>query len=218
MVNGLRAVLFDLDGVLIDSEYLFYCSVRDAFRPHRIEISEQEYVRRWMIEQTNAPGVIRDYALNITVQQLRKEKSIIEDSYIPKIMMMDGAMDLLKRFQHLPYGLVTSETRNSVLRKTNKHNLLRFFQVSVCADEAAKSKSQGPEPYLKGCELLGVEPSDVMVVEDNPTGARSANLAGCRVVVRPHGFTLNMEFPYAHARIKEFNEINDELIRRLFQR
>lgn len=212
----LKGILFDLDGVLVDSEGIYFRAVRDSFRPYGIEISEQEYVKRWMIERTKSRGAIRDYGLNASVEQVRQIKDRFFEEYAKDLQMIPGALEMLERFKgKYPLGLVSSEIRREVLRKTSKFDLMKRFKVSVCGGEVRRDKPY-PEPYQRGCELLGLDPEDVLVVEDNPSGVKSGKGAGCKVVARPDGFTKGMDFSLADKVVESFDEINDDLIGRLF--
>jgi beta-phosphoglucomutase len=212
----LKAVLFDLDGVLVDSEKIYFRSVRDTFREFGVEISENEYVRRWMIEQTTTPGAIKDYRLNVTLEEVRVLKEKFVEEYVQDMQMIPGALDLLQRFHgKYPLGLVSSASRKEVLRKTSRFDLMKFFDISVCEGDV-KNRKPHPEPYIRGCQLLGISPKYTLVIEDNPSGNQSGKAAGCKTIVRPDGFTKHMDFSLADIVIKEFSEINDELIKRLF--
>jgi len=212
----IKGILFDLDGVLVDSEGIYFKAVRDSFRQYGVEISQDEYVKRWMIERTHTRGAIKDRGLNIDIQELRQIKEGFFQKYVEDIQMIPGAKNLLDRYNgKYPYGLVSSEVRKEVLRKTAKFDLMRFFKASVCAGEANKDKPF-PEPYLRGCELLGLDPKYVLVIEDNPTGIVSGNAAGCKTIAYPNGFTAKMDFSLADARVKSLDEIHDGLLKKLF--
>lgn len=212
----LQAILFDSDGVLVDSEEIYFKSVRDTFRNYGIDISKDEYVKRWMIEQTASRGAIADYKLNVSLDEVRELKNVFIQEYIAGMQMMPGALDLLQRFHETyPLGVVSSSSRSELLRKLSRFDLMKFFKISVTEDDV-KEKKPNPEPYQKACELLKINPEYVLVIEDNPSGIKSAKDAGCKTIARPDGFTLGMDFSLANRVIKEFSEINDELLKRLF--
>jgi HAD superfamily hydrolase (TIGR01509 family) len=97
-----------------------------------------------------------------------------------------GALELLAelREQHVPCALVTMSWRRfvePVLRALPQGS----FDAVVCGDEVANGKPH-PEPYLRAAELLGVAPELTLAIEDSPTGAASAEAAGCLVLTVPH--------------------------------
>lgn len=211
-------ILFDSDGVLVDSEEIYFRAVRDTLHNYGIEISRSEYITRWMIEQTTTPGVVKDYGLEATVEKVRGLKDRFFQQYIQDLQMMPGAMDLLQRFYgKYPFGVVSSASRKELSSKLGKFDLMRFFKISVSGDDV-KEKKPDPKPYIRGCELLGLRPEYVLVIEDNPSGVKSAKDAGCIVIARPDGFTKGLDFSLADKIIESFDEVNDELIRMLFKR
>lgn len=131
--------------------------------------------------------------------------------------MMPGTLGLLQRV-HEKYslGIVSSAGRKELSRKMERFDLMKFFDISVSGDDVKKKKPD-TEPYLRGCEMLRLNPEYVLVIEDNPSGVKSGKNAGCRVIARPDGFTKKMDFSLADKVIKSFDEINDELIRKLFE-
>jgi len=216
----LKGILFDLDGVIVDSEEIYFRAVRDTFQRYGIEISRGEYVRRWMIEQTTSQGAIRDYKLPFTLEQVRKLKETFEEKYKEDLKLMPQALDLLYRYRRLyPLGLVSSASKKDITKKLKQscksHDLIELFTVIVSGDDV-KNKKPDREPYQKGCELLGLDPKYVLVIEDNPSGVKSAKDAGCIVIARPDGFTRDLDFTLADKVIVSFDEINDGLIAKLF--
>jgi beta-phosphoglucomutase-like phosphatase (HAD superfamily) len=93
-----------------------------------------------------------------------------------------------------------------------------MFGAIVTAEDVKNGKSKSPEPYLKGAELLRLAPSDIVAVEDNPVGVRSAKDAGCRVIAYPNGFTKDMDFTGvgADAFVSSLAEIDEAMLQRLF--
>ena len=67
----LEAILLDMDGVIVDSEEMYCRAVQETFRPLGVNISKEEYIRRWMIDPTCSQGVIEDYGLDITLEEVR---------------------------------------------------------------------------------------------------------------------------------------------------
>ena len=96
-----------------------------------------------------------------------------------------GARELVTavRAAGVPTALVTN-TERSLVRVSFGPLVEELFDVSVCGDEVRRSKPD-PEPYRTAAALLGVDPADTVAVEDSPTGAASAEAAGCAVLVVP---------------------------------
>jgi HAD superfamily hydrolase (TIGR01509 family) len=215
----LEAVLFDNDGVLVDSERVYCRAVQEAFRPYGVEITQDEFVRRWMIDQTKTAGAVRDYGLEDKKQEIQESKSQLLSKYIDEIEMMPGAWHMLERFYWRGHmALVSSDSRRNVNKKLGNFGLETLFDVIVTANDVKNSKPH-PEPYQKALERLGVSPSDALVIEDNPSGVKSAKAVkpeGCKVIAFPNGFTRDMAFPGADKIVYSLDEINEKMIEELF--
>jgi len=211
----LEAVIFDVDGVIVDSEQTYFEVVREVFRPYGVDIDEKEYVRRWMIEQTTTPGVIRDYNLNVSVEEIRARKAVLLDIRIAEVQLMPHARELIEElYLECPLAVVSSAKKSEVLKKIGKFDLVELFQA-IIAGEDTERKKPFPDPYQKAVELLGVNPQYVVVIEDNPSGVIAGKSAGCKLIAYPNGFTKGMDFSHADAVVGSLSEVNDSLLYRL---
>ncbi len=181
------AVLWDMDGTLVDTEpYWMKCEFALAEKyggtwshEHGLAvvggdlIDSATYMRRHMgIDRT--PLQIVEELLDGVVQLVEQE-----------VPWRPGARELLGalRTEGVPCALVTMSWRRfvePVVRALPSGS----FDVLVCGDEVSRGKPH-PEPYLRAAELLGHPPEDTLAIEDSPTGAASADAAGCRVLVVP---------------------------------
>jgi len=211
----LEGVLFDSDGILVDSEPKTYLAFHQVFLNFGVDLSEEEFVRRWMIEQTTIPGIIRDYGLQVTADELREYRRPFFLKAMQESELMPGAEPLVKRFRgEYPIGVVTSTYRKDLDTKVGKFGLLDLFDIIVAKEDVTRTKPH-PEPYQKGCEKLRTNPRYTVVIEDNPGGVKSALGAGCRVVAYPNGFTENLEFPKGITIVRSLDEIDQELLERV---
>jgi len=172
------AILFDLDGVLIDST----------------RVVTLQY-RRWAQENGLDPEKVLQTAHGVrTIEVVRiaaphldaeAEKAKIEarETADPNIVVMPGAPELLASIPRGRWGVVTSGGRS--LATTRMRRLgVPIPDVLVTADDVRRGKPD-PEPYLKGAELLQVKPADCLVVEDAVAGIRAAHAAGMKVIALP---------------------------------
>jgi len=170
------AILFDLDGVLVDSTG-----------------SVTRQWRRWAEEQNLDPDEVVEIAhgvrtieivrrlaphLDAEAETLRLEKREADDH--EGVSVMPGAADLLKAIPIGCWCVVTSGTRylaNSRLKLGD----LPVPRVLVSADDVSKGKPH-PEPYLMGARLLGISPAECLVIEDAPAGIRAAHAGEMKAV------------------------------------
>lgn len=185
----LRAVLFDMDGTLTDTEELWTVALHEMASDLdgrlssvvRMQMVGRPFVE--VVEMLHAEtGVSRDCA--VTGRELLDKVARLFRRSVP---WQPGARELLRAVRRagLQTALVTSSP--SCLVDIAVDTLGRdCFDVTVCGDEVVRGKPD-PEPYLKAMRYLGLTAADCVAVEDSPSGALSAERAGLQVVVVPTG-------------------------------
>lgn len=183
----LQAILFDLDGTLINSEPVWLA----------VEHEVMEWLGGpWDIEHQNtvvggALWSTIDYMLALSGSPVPPEAVAerllgrMAELLPTELTVMPGAKELLTEAaaEGIPVGLVTSTVRalaDVAIDALGRHH----FALTVAGDEVENTKPH-PEPYLKAARLLGAEPSRCVVLEDSPTGVKAAEAAGCAVVAIP---------------------------------
>lgn len=208
----LEAILFDVDGVLVDSEKLYCASIQRTFREYRVELSQEEYIKWWMIE-INPEGALKYYNIKDSLEGFRAKRAKHLDGLFNNLQMMPYAREIVDYLgQDFPLAVVSSAPRSEVLMKLNKFNLADKFKVMVTASEVTRRKPH-PEPYQKAVQLLHIAPENALVIEDNPSGITSAKAAGCKAIAYPNGFTEKMDFSEADMVIFSLQDIDSELLR-----
>jgi sugar-phosphatase len=169
------AVLFDLDGVLVDSTG----SVARQYRLWASKTNLDPRVVEDIPHGVRSIDVVRQLAphLDAEAEVKRIEKMEAEDR---DVLVMAGAADLLKSIPEDRWCVVTSGTRYLATSRLKCANL-PIPRVMVSADEVSKGKPD-PEPYLTGAKLLGMNASDCLVIEDAPAGILAAHAGGMRVI------------------------------------
>ncbi|MFD2417019.1 HAD family hydrolase [Amycolatopsis pigmentata] len=190
--DGPAAVLWDLDGTLVDSEKLWDVALYEAAEwlggtltePQRLTLvgSNMAATSRYLLEVTGRP--VTDEAMADTGEWIRVRMSGLFAGPLP---WRPGAREALAavRAGGLAAALVTSTDR--ALTELALDTIGReFFDVVVCGDEVDGLNKPHPEPYLRATRMLGVDPARCVAVEDSKPGTESAVAAGCTVLVVPH--------------------------------
>jgi sugar-phosphatase len=170
------AILFDLDGVLVDS-------TRSVSRQYRLWAQKANLDPR-IVENiphgVRAIDLVRQLAphLDAEAEVERLEKMEAEDQ--EGVVVMPGATELLASIPGNRWCVVTSGTRYLATCRL-KHANLPIPRVMVSADDVSKGKPD-PEPYLTGARLLGMNSSDCVVIEDAPAGIQAAHAGKMRVI------------------------------------
>jgi sugar-phosphatase len=170
------AILFDLDGVLVDSTG----SVDRQWRIWARErgIHEEKVVA--IAHGVRAIEVIRTIAPHLDAEAELRTLEGREAADHDRVKVMPGAVDLVRSLPEDRRAVVTSGSRILATARLRLAGI-PIPKVMVTADDVANGKPH-PEPYLKGAQLLGVNPAECLVIEDAPAGIRAAHAAGMKVV------------------------------------
>jgi sugar-phosphatase len=170
------AILFDLDGVLVDSTGSVDRQWRAWAREHGID--EQEVID--VAHGVRTIEVIRRVAPHIDAETevLRLERREADDH--DGVFVMPGAVELVRSIPEGQWGVVTSGTRLLASARLQWAGL-PLPRVLVTAEDVTNGKPH-PEPYLRGAQLMGAKPEDCLVIEDAPAGIQSAQAGGMKVV------------------------------------
>ena len=184
--NFPKAFLFDLDGVLIDSEPLHGQAWKETagFFDLNLTQSQLKLLRgRRRIDCANE--LLKLIPKKVKVEDLLKLHKPISKKLILTAQAMPGGESLVKRcYEHnIPMALVTSSSNESVDIKTSPHNWMNLFSIRVLGDDEQLYKGKpAPDPYLLAAEKLNIAPQECWAVEDSISGVSSALKAGCFVL------------------------------------
>ena len=187
MAEGLAAVLFDMDGLLVDTEPLWFETETEVMArlgaPWSVE--DQEQLLGGSMERTVGYLLAKATRAASPAEIARwMMEGMLKRAAEGRIVVRPGARELIAAVAAagVPYALVTSSERefaDAVLVGTGFR-----FPVTVTADDVARTKPD-PEPYRLAAKLLDADPSSCVAPEDSPNGVASATAAGCRVVAVP---------------------------------
>lgn len=184
---SLRAVMFDMDGVIVDSERLHLQASTEVFRQHGIHVDSDVFITLAFGRRAvdGYRSIIERYGKGTEdVEGIAREK---RDRYLE---LAESSLELVPNFfafveycrkRSWRIALVTSgmpDAQNPIL---DRFGLRDMFDVSVMGDEVKNGKPD-PEPYLLAMSRLGLEPSSCLVVEDAVSGIEAAKAAGCIAV------------------------------------
>jgi HAD superfamily hydrolase (TIGR01509 family) len=182
-MNKTQATIFDMDGVLIDSEELHAHAKRTAFRQAGITLTDsdlRDYVGRSDAVMIEEVGI--RFQLNADQRAaIFREKARIYEQEEKKLKIVPGSIEFVRwSAQHYRLALATSATTRNRVAALGLLGIADFFEVIVDLSDVSEPKPS-PEVYLTAVSRLSLPPSQCMVVEDALTGVLSAKGAGCVV-------------------------------------
>jgi HAD superfamily hydrolase (TIGR01509 family) len=190
-IVDMQAVLFDMDGTLVDSEKLWDISLAALYEQLGGRLTAQ--VRTSMVggsAQDTIQTVYTDLGLKLDpvamAESIRWLHDYTADLFDEGLPWCDGARELLEALaaEGTPMALVTNTQRELTDRALNSIGR-RYFLATVCADEVPRGKP-APDAYLRAAALLDLPPDLCLAIEDSVTGTAAAEGAGCPVLVVPN--------------------------------
>jgi HAD superfamily hydrolase (TIGR01509 family) len=183
------AVVFDNDGLLLDTESVWTRAEQDLFERRSLEFTPQ-HKRELVGTSAEIAGSILEQRLGEpgrAAELIEELNELVVAELEHGVEAMLGAADLLGRLKRrgTPIGLVSNSPLAFVQRSLEIVGFVDSFDVVISAHEVAAPKP-APDPYLEACRRLGVEPGpDVVALEDSPTGVAAARSAGLTVIGIP---------------------------------
>ena len=184
-LNFPKAFLFDLDGVLIDSEPLHGKAWKETAALFNLNLTYRQLkLLRGRRRIDCANELIKLMPKKVTIEKLLSMHKPISRRLILSAKAMPGSETLIKKCHKnkIPIALVTSSSSESFQIKTAHHKWMNLFSINVLGDDKLLSKGKpAPDPYLLAAEKLKIAPQECWAVEDSISGVSSALRAGCCV-------------------------------------
>ena len=195
---AIRALIFDFDGLILDTESPLYNSWMEIFEKHGLVVTQQQWASL-LGASADVPeaydlleahlGKPLDRAL-IREQRLSRELQLLDSEDV-----LPGVRELIHEAKEVGLGLAvaSSSDRAWVEGLLTKHGLIESFDTVVCAEDVAQTKPS-PDLFLKALEHLNVEAREAIVFEDSEHGAGAAKAAGIFCVAVPNNVTKSLAF------------------------
>jgi len=216
LADGLEGVIFDLDGVLIDSEPIHAEAKRRVFEGRGLEVPERVYdAFKGQTDEQVLRYVAENYGGGDTVSVevlIEEKREAFWDLLGARQVPMEGAEGFVKAAaRRYPVGLCTSASPHTCKRAFDPLGWRKHFAASVTAADVEHPKPD-PQPYQLTADRLGVAPERCLIVEDSLSGVRSACAAGGRVAALTTSMERDeLEAAGAHVVVESFAELAERL-------
>lgn len=204
-----KAIFWDNDGVLVDTEHLYYEASCDALRQVGIELSLAQFAHLSLeLGKSTLTLAAQQGVADSDIESLRQYKNrryaeLLQDGADP----MDGAAETLAALHgKVAMAIVTSCRRDHFDLIHRRNGLLAYFDFILTREDYRYSKPN-PEPYLKALELSGLQAEECLVVEDTRRGLEAAQRAGLRCVVLPNRLGSQNDFDDAYQVIRDLKQV-----------
>ena len=203
----IKAILFDRDGVIIDSEGTNVDSTIAALSDLGIEIKQDE---KELIIGRHPQVYVKDFLkiYSFSEEEFHNKQTDYYYKFFEEVKIFEDMIDLIKRLKTQGYllALTTSSQLDSTKTILEKNNLLNLFDVIITYEDCKKKKPDA-EPYILTANRLGVKSNECLVIEDTQIGLESAKNAKMKCIVIPNQYTKQQNFSKADFIINKPDEI-----------
>ena len=209
-----KYLLFDNDGVLVETEKYYYEANVKALGEFGLELSFDVYMEI-MARGGTAWEVAKKHGISQKeIDKKRQQRDVYYQDFIQnKNIEIDGVVDVLKELsQNYKMGIVTTSRRVDFDLVHNKLDIVKYMDFTLCVEEYPRSKPY-PDPYLAGMKLFNASKDECLIIEDSQRGLTSAVNAEIECVVVANAFTATHDFSKADYKIESIKLLKSLLDR-----
>jgi HAD superfamily hydrolase (TIGR01509 family) len=204
----MKAVLWDNDGVLVDTEHLYFEASQAALRALGVELSESDFAELSLrqgascFDLASARGVS-----DADIEAAREARNAHYAELLADTRLIPGVLETLESLHgSVRMAVVTSSRPQHFALQHARTGARRFFEFVLTGADFTRFKPD-PEPYLLAAARLGIAPAECLVVEDSERGLVSATRAGMRCAVVPRGLSARGDFASAFRVLERVDQI-----------
>ncbi len=213
LLEDKKAVIFDFDNILVDSEPFHYEAYNIVFAKRGHELDREEYWLEWTSKGGGAEGEIARYDLPMNADDIRSEKDPIYSEFCrTRIVMFPEAREIVETFHRSGYTLaIASGSYERDIRTIIAKNGIESYFAAVVGKDGIQRTKPHPETFLKACSLIDTRPADCLAIEDAEKGVRAAKEAGMDVIVIETELTRGFDFSGADLVLPDLGRLRADL-------
>lgn len=204
-----EAIFWDNDGVLVDTEHLYFRATQEILATRGIALSDAQYLELFLQQSRGILHFAHEHGWSdAQLQAVRGERGARYAELLrSESCVLPGVEDVLSALHgRCRMGIVTSAKREHFDIIHAQSGLLKYFEFVLASGDYAESKPH-PAPYLKALERVGVAKDACLVVEDTERGLAAATAAGLKCVIVPSRLTAGRPFSGAHKVLGSIREV-----------
>ena len=211
-MENIKAILFDFDGVIVDSEPLHFEAHKKALVDFGVDLTFDDYMDFGVSKGDNNlyEKVAQKYGVKIDKEVISKtKKQIYREIFDEKAELIPGILESLEKFsEKYDLAIVSSGVKSSIEYAIDKFNIGKYFKFVITGDDVERVKPF-PDVYLKAIELLGHKKEDCVAIEDSETGLEAAKNAGIKCIAISNEFTRNQDFSRADMLLSSTKDLKN---------
>ncbi|HIT60804.1 MAG TPA: HAD family phosphatase [Candidatus Fimousia stercorigallinarum] len=216
----LKAIIFDMDGVIADTEPIYHIVTDDLLREHGI-ITADDYQDQFIgvTSEFMWTTIVNEFHLPLTPEEciriIDKKRAEIEKT--DGLHPLPNVIDLIKRlYDHgYPLAVASSSPVSEINRVTEHFGIQPYFRVFFSGEDCLHSKPD-PEVFLKAADALQIQPDECLVIEDSKNGLIAAKRAGMKSIGFANPMFGNQDLSSATAIVSSFKDVTIDLCQKLF--
>jgi HAD superfamily hydrolase (TIGR01509 family) len=204
-----KAIFWDNDGVLVETEHLYFQATQHVLASVGIPLTQQDYVELFLVQGRGAWHVAMERGIGPSdIERLRNERNALYGDLLAQAPRLTaGITEVLDALQgKYVMGVVTSSRKDHFDLMHRTTGLLKYFDFVLTASDFSRVKPD-PEPYLRAVDRSGVGRESCVAIEDSARGLESATGAGISCIVVPTALTQGSNFAGAHRVLGSVGEI-----------
>lgn len=209
----LQAILFDLDGLLTDTERLHCRAYQQVLSQRGISLTQEDYAEIWIRTGRGIIDLCKLKGIADDPTDLRLKKSIIYHQLVrAELQPMAGAMALLNHIAgKKKLALATASWSDAANCVIDTLGIRHFFNVIVTGSDVQRAKPH-PDIFLLAAQRLGISPDECIVIEDAEKGILAAHAAGMKSIAVPNCHTAAHNFAQATYKVESLSAITDDML------
>ncbi|MBU0757795.1 MAG: HAD family phosphatase [Nanoarchaeota archaeon] len=209
----IKGIIFDLDGVIADTEELHSRATIEALMNHGIMVDENFYYDYWTKQGKGIADIIKEKKSDAYEEKIRQEKRREYHALLKKeLKIYPGAKDKIAQLsEKYIISLCTSSRKKDAELILTLSNLKKYFSCVISKDDVKKAKPD-PEGFILACKKMEITPAEAVVIEDAEKGLFAAKKAGIKCIIIPNKYTKDNDFSKADVILDNINELSKSVI------